>query len=178
VDKLANIRETGSEEVSLKKAREALKDSLINYVGTDRSTTRPLDMVNLKLAELEGKKKELFKIFEAEEKLRKLSEQKNRYEKKREVFNLARKVIEFRKNVEEVKKKKRELVLIIKEAEKYEQERETLSQQTELCNGVKKQYEAYSKYAKDDPGLINILYNKLEDALKEKERLCKKDWGN
>jgi len=55
------------------------------------------------------------KIFEAEEKLRKLSEQKNRYEKKREVFNLARKVIEFRKNVEEVKKKKRELVLIIKE---------------------------------------------------------------
>jgi len=64
--------------------------------------------------------------------------------------------------------------LIIKEAEKYEQERETLSQQTELCNGVKKQYEAYSKYAKDDPGLINILYNKLEDALKEKERLCKK----
>jgi len=41
VDKLANIRETGSEEVSLKKAREALKDSLINYVGTDRSTTRP-----------------------------------------------------------------------------------------------------------------------------------------
>lgn len=178
VDKLANIRETGSEEVSLKKAREALKDSLINYVGTDRSTTRPLDMVNLKLAELEGKKKELFKekekIFEAEEKLRKLSEQKNRYEKKREVFNLARKVIELRKNVEEVKKKKRELVLIIKEAEKYEQERETLSQQTELCNGVKKQYEAYSKYAKDDPGLINILYNKLEDALKEKERLCKK----
>jgi len=110
VDKLANIRETGSEEVSLKKAREALKDSLINYVGTDRSTTRPLDMVNLKLAELEGKKKELFKekekIFEAEEKLRKLSEQKNRYEKKREVFNLARKVIEFRKNVEEVKRRK------------------------------------------------------------------------
>jgi len=92
VDKLANIRETGSEEVSLKKAREALKDSLINYVGTDRSTTRPLDMVNLKLAELEGKKKELFKekekIFEAEEKLRKLSEQKNRYEKKEKFLTL------------------------------------------------------------------------------------------
>lgn len=86
VDKLTNIRETGSEEISLKRAREALKDSLINYVGTERSTTRPLDIVNLKLNELWQKKKYLIeekeKIFDIEEKVRRLYEKRGNVRKK------------------------------------------------------------------------------------------------
>jgi len=55
VDKLAISERQARRKFPLK-GKEALKDSLINYVGTDRSTTRPLDMVNLKLAELEERK--------------------------------------------------------------------------------------------------------------------------
>lgn len=178
VDKLTNIRETGSEEISLKRAREALKDSLINYVGTERSTTRPLDIVNLKLNELWQKKKYLIeekeKIFDIEEKVRRLYEKKRQCEKKREAITWARKVIELRRNIEKMKKQKRDIALIIKEANRYEQERDILNQELELYNRMKEQYEPYSKYAGDDPALINILYNKLEDALREKERLYKK----
>lgn len=178
LDKLSNIRETGSEEISLKRARDTLKDSLMSYVGTERSTTRPLDIVNSKLDEFGQRKKCLIeekdKIFEAEEKIRELRELKGQHEEKREALVYARKVVELRRSIEELKKQKRELASIIKDINRYEQERENLNQQIILYHGMKKQYEPYSKYADDDPGLISVLYNKLKDAIKEKERLQKK----
>lgn len=48
--RLANARGTGFEDTSYKRAETALSFALLNYVGTDRTSTRPLDKV---LAELE-----------------------------------------------------------------------------------------------------------------------------
>lgn len=178
VDKLSNIRETGSEEISLKRAKEALKDTLINYVGTDRSTTRPLDVVNSKLEELNKIKRNLVeekeKAFEVEEKYKALSEVKRRYEERRGAVTCARKAIELRKNIEEMKKDKRELASIIKEIKSYEDERKLLNRKIEEYNRTKQEYESYSKYTDDDPGLINILFGRLEDAIKGRDSLHKK----
>lgn len=53
LEKLANLSATGSEDQSLGRALEALENALLERVGTERSTTRPLDRVVARLEELE-----------------------------------------------------------------------------------------------------------------------------
>ncbi len=51
-DKLANLYQTGSLDTSYGKATEVLKDALKDYVGTDKTSTKPLNKINTKLEEL------------------------------------------------------------------------------------------------------------------------------
>jgi len=52
IDRISNIRQSGSEDISYKKADAALKEALKQQVGTERSYTRPLDIINKRLGEL------------------------------------------------------------------------------------------------------------------------------
>jgi len=52
IDRISNIRQSGSEDISYKRANTALKEALKQQVGTDRSYTRPLDLINKRLEEL------------------------------------------------------------------------------------------------------------------------------
>jgi len=53
LDRIANIGESGYEDISYKKAYTALKEALKSQVGTERSHTRPLDIINRRLGELQ-----------------------------------------------------------------------------------------------------------------------------
>lgn len=66
IDRISNLRESGTEDISFKRADAALKEALKQQVGTDRSSTRPLDIINKRLEEL---KKVKLKIQENDEKL-------------------------------------------------------------------------------------------------------------
>ncbi len=48
-ERLMNIRQGGDEEVSYHKAVKALKDVQLSYVGSERSTTRPLNLIQSRL---------------------------------------------------------------------------------------------------------------------------------
>lgn len=50
-ERLTNIKQTGDEEVSFRKAINALKDAQMTYVGSERTTTRPLNLINASLQE-------------------------------------------------------------------------------------------------------------------------------
>ncbi|NSW92224.1 MAG: AAA family ATPase [Firmicutes bacterium] len=52
INKLMNVSETGFEDISFKTAEKALKGALKTYVGTEKSSTRPLDKVNRRLNQL------------------------------------------------------------------------------------------------------------------------------
>ncbi len=56
VDRISNIQQSGFEDISYIKAQNALKEALKRQVGTDRSYTRPLDVINRRLTELQEKK--------------------------------------------------------------------------------------------------------------------------
>ena len=56
LQKLANLNASGSEDLSVTKALEALNLAMLEKVGTDRSTTRPLDKIQARLSELEEQK--------------------------------------------------------------------------------------------------------------------------
>lgn len=59
IEKIANLNTTGSEDQSVSCAIQALETTLLERVGTGRSTTRPLDKVNMRIQELEKKLQEL-----------------------------------------------------------------------------------------------------------------------
>ena len=52
IDRISNICQSGYEDISYKKAHTALKEALKSQVGTERSFTRPLDIINRRLSEL------------------------------------------------------------------------------------------------------------------------------
>jgi len=64
MEKLTNLSTSGSEDLSLSRALEALDNALLENVGTGRSTTRPLDRVEARLKELEGIKAEMLEQHE------------------------------------------------------------------------------------------------------------------
>lgn len=47
--RLVNASQTGFEDISFKKAQEALREAVKQYSGTDRTTTRPLDRIRARL---------------------------------------------------------------------------------------------------------------------------------
>lgn len=57
--KIANILSTGEESVSYKKAIEKLNKKLIEEVGTERTTERPINLINSKIKEIENQKKNI-----------------------------------------------------------------------------------------------------------------------
>ncbi len=59
LSRLTNIAHTGYEDISFKRASEALKDALKNHVGTDKTSTRPLDRISSRLSELNSIRSQL-----------------------------------------------------------------------------------------------------------------------
>jgi len=89
MEKLANLSTSGSEDMSLSRALEALDNALLEKVGTGRSSIRPLDRVNARLAELEDLKAGMLeqheryleawsKLKEEEERLRELRQKQDK----------------------------------------------------------------------------------------------------
>lgn len=59
ISRLMNLNRTGQEELSFKKASEALKEALKMHVGTERTTTQPADRIAARLAELTDARRKL-----------------------------------------------------------------------------------------------------------------------
>ena len=64
-ERLANIKQTGDEEISFRKAMEALKEAQLFYVGSERTTTRPLNIINSRLQEAIDEEKEYIRQHES-----------------------------------------------------------------------------------------------------------------
>jgi DNA repair exonuclease SbcCD ATPase subunit len=73
LNRLINVSQTGFEDVSFKKAHDILKEALKSHIGTDKTTTRPLDKIVNRLDELKSKKNTLVSkresMFSLEEQL-------------------------------------------------------------------------------------------------------------
>lgn len=63
-EKLTNVNNTGFEDISFSKTQKALSEALKNNVGTVRTTTQPLDKLELELKQLEQKHNKLYKLKE------------------------------------------------------------------------------------------------------------------
>ncbi|AGC69428.1 SMC domain-containing protein [Thermoclostridium stercorarium subsp. stercorarium DSM 8532] len=64
-ERLTNIKHTGDEEVSFRKAIETLKEAQMTYVGSERTTTRPLNIINSRLQEAIEEEQEYIRLHES-----------------------------------------------------------------------------------------------------------------
>lgn len=103
LNRLLNVRQTGFEDISLKKAQKALKDALISYVGTGRTSTRPLDKVNERLKELDYIKKSLItkreRIFSIGSKLEGAEAEKKYVERRKSALRKIKNLISLKKEI-------------------------------------------------------------------------------
>ena len=76
IQKLSNMATTGNENISYKKAIEKLSKKQMEEIGTDRSTGRPINVINQQIRSLEDEK----------EKLKKYEEKANDIEKNKELI--------------------------------------------------------------------------------------------
>ncbi|NLP13118.1 MAG: AAA family ATPase [Clostridium sp.] len=178
LDRLSNIRESGAEDISYKRAREALTEALTCHVGTERTTTRPLDVVNQKLDELKLKRKGIIeereRLLEAYEKLNRLVSFKKSLEKRKHALIYANQAIDLRKNIESLKKQRKELSLILEGIGNYEREKSIIFQHIEEYNETIRRYEPYSRYIDDDSAHMSILFERLKEAKEKNKKLLEK----
>lgn len=153
-ERLTNIKQTGDEEVSFRKAMNALKEAQLSYVGSERTTTRPLNIINSALQEAIGEEKEYIQLHES-------------------CMDMFLELDQLQKREEEIKTRLNELnrlnTKLVKqqEAEKLESVRQSLEQycskltdiensigakKTELENTLEKlkKYEPFKNYSRDD----------------------------
>ena len=107
--RVANVSQTGFEDVSLKKAQNSLREDLKNFVGTERTRTSPIDRLGARLEELRAKKagaaerKDFLQSTEAG--LSRDVQEKAALCKTRDYMEQVRELIDLRKRVEEGKAK-------------------------------------------------------------------------
>lgn len=65
-ERLMNLKQSGDEEVSLTKAIKALKEAQLSYVGSERTTTRPLNLLDISLADARDKEQVNIRLHESQ----------------------------------------------------------------------------------------------------------------
>ncbi|HHW31250.1 MAG TPA: AAA family ATPase [Clostridiaceae bacterium] len=135
LSRITNVMETGYEDISFRKAEKALKDSIIEYVGSDRSTKRPLDRISLRLEELKKSRDNLINsrevYWEISKKLDLERETIKITGEKKDLLKNAEDFLRIRKEVEKCRRQIRELRSILSEAFQIEQNLKKASQELE-----------------------------------------------
>ena len=105
IQKVANLAESGSEDISYKKAIAKLDKLLLTEVGTDKSQDRPINLakenINIYASELEEIKNAEIKKYEIEENNKKILKNIKNEEKNEEIYKKINKILENNKIQEE-----------------------------------------------------------------------------
>lgn len=167
LSKIVNASETGFDDVSFKKAEKALKDALITYVGTEKTSSRPLDKINARLEELieelakiEDKR---LMILDIEEKLNDSIKQMEKYRKQIEFLNNLIEIVEIIKIINENDKIRQELYEIKAELLKIQ------DKASQNSNELKKNIDNLINECKSCLNQISICnkeYNKRQENMK------------
>ena len=104
-ERLANVRNTGAEDVSFSRAEKALTDALRNKVGTGRTTTQPLDKLEARLKQLEAEESELTRRKERRlatvQELQEVRKKKLRLRKEKEFLDWAGRLTGIRRSLDQ-----------------------------------------------------------------------------
>ncbi len=162
LNKLVNVSQTGFEDVSFIKAREALMEALKNHVGTDKTSTRPLDKVTARLNELDVLKNSMIEkrnsMYATEQKLGECFFKKKKLEKRKELLKKKVEYAEIKEKLELAGKKKAVLEEILEQVEDRQNELEAMNGQIAEYEGIKEQLSVFSSYTLEDTDDVSSKY--------------------
>ena len=177
IDRISNIGQSGFEDISYKKASTALKEALKSQVGTERSYTRPLDIINRRLGELQQLQIKIVQEKESRlalmDTLKELDTDIAIIRQKEKLFSLAAEFSSVKEKLLYQKDKQDELqylndgiTLIKTNIKRLSEDKETLTEELQKAAGQKAGLEKYLKEA-EHPGTEKDL-----EGLKKLIKLC------
>ncbi len=134
IQKIANLAESGDEEISYKKAEGNIKKMITEKVGTNQTSERPINVTQKNIALYENKIREIKSVvsqkFEIESQKNSLSEQLNEEKNNELQFEKIKEAVEYN-NKEELKIKPYEDMLSKKKTELKRIEEKVKTEKTE-----------------------------------------------
>lgn len=191
LDKLMNISQTGSEDVSLIKAQAALKEALLKYIGTDKTSTRPMDIVLGRIHELKSNQKVQMEkqnsLFQVESDLSRAKQQREDLEKKRRFLGRCKTMLELRNGIELHQKNKGYLRDIVHDVQVAALEIQMISEQFEIYSQQSGELAKLSLLNEEDADNLGLTYYKFLDLMKQnrsrtesiqqiKEEICRVEY--
>lgn len=175
LSRMSNVRETGFEDISFKRAQEALREALIHYVGTEKTSTRPLDKVKMRLEELKEIRNQLEvkrnSLLNIEGDLLGLKEEESRL--KEELFQVekAREILGIIVGIEKDRKLRDGLSELLSRIDAAEEEFFVLSAQIEEYNKIKAEIETFTGFGEDEVESLNKDYYNMQSYIIECRKL-------
>ena len=175
LDRVSNIYETGFEDVSFTSACESIKEAMKRNVGTDKTSTRPLDIINSRLDKLNTKRKSLLEVkgslFSVEEEIAVLNNKINKLEEGKTVMQFAKDIVKLREEVESYKRRKKDLNDIISELYELSKVCDDLNKSISKYEKIKEQFGSFSKFGFSEANEVYINYTKCENLNDENTRI-------
>ena len=175
-NRLLNVKQTGLEEVSLLKAQEALRDALKNHVGTDKTSTRPMDRVISRLEQLVKLEKDYFdrrsSVLRMENELAESRNIKAGLEKKKLLLEKALGIATLKKEMDAAGAGRKELEGIAESIEAREKELDAERNRLEALREDRRHFEKFSPFGNEDIDEISMAYQALSSLIHENKRLA------
>lgn len=174
LDRLANICQTGFEDVSFNRAQEALKEALKNYVGTEKTTTRPMDKAVSRLEELRARRENLIEsrnsLLNFESLLNNVVSQSEELKSRKQLFLAILQYADKKSELEREEKKYTDLEDLFREMKSCEKELEIVRERNREYSLVREHYKLFAGYENEEIDGIGLEYQKLTDLLGESSR--------
>ena len=143
--KIANILSTGEESVSYKKTIEKLNKKLLEEVGTERTTERPINLINSKIKEIERQKENIEIDNYRKEKIEK------------EINEIEKNIFTKNKKIELIKEITKHKEKNLLEEEKIKINKNIIEEENNKINNLRNQIKENKKIKKSKNFLLYIL---------------------
>lgn len=188
LNRLVNATQTGFEDVSFKRAQEALKEALKSYVGTEKTTTRPLDRLIARLNEIKDARDDLVRrreaILDVYSKLKEAADLKNVLAKRKTRLSKLRELAGFAKKLLENHKSRCGFDDMLKNIIAEEEELKAMKARIEAYTKEREQLAGFSAFSLDDIVSVDNLYNRMisiqndarridDEVARKRDEICK-----
>ncbi len=173
--RLTNVSQTGFVDISFNNAKEALKEAIKSNVGTDRTSTMPLDKVIVRLEELEKDKSELVlrrdSFFETEENLGKAMSENKQLTAKMELAKQAHETCIYIEEVEQMLGQKANITKSIEALKAKENEEKQVGEKLEELSRTAIKLEPFSTFSDDDIDKMTLGFAERNRLMQENQNL-------
>ncbi len=175
LNRLTNITQTGFDDISFRKAQEALKEALKINVGTEKTSVRPLDRINARLkeletlkAELENKRKRLISMEEDRVRTASLAE---KLKNKRMILEKIRDLLEIRKKLVAGERILEKLKTLALEADSVNNALEEIRRAIDEAATCRMKFSGFASYDEDHIEQLTIEFDRLQNLIRTNEKL-------
>lgn len=174
-NKLINIAQSGYEDISYSKARSALVEAVRNHIGTGKTTTKPLDVITNKLADLKERyrllKEKRFSLLDTEKALKKALEDLDTLNAKKQMLQTKKNLIKKRLYLDRLNKDIKNMTSLLEDIRAKEAEYKKITSELDEISLYLEKNSSFNGFGSEESEDITITYYKYRDLLENQKKL-------